>query len=468
MSKITQEPPRIIIKDFEKLIFDNLNKEGATPSKACIPFRDDLALNKERQVWLVPVKYLRFRKDNHRIVTDVTSYEANNGPLEEDKKESQKIIKEMLEKKDPVKTDELVASIKHISQTDPAVITADGFLVNGNRRKMAFERLHYETKSERYKRMKVVILPGNLNNQGPLPTRKDIKRIEGRYERQRDGKSKFTMYDQAVGIRENINDGFTLEEQLRDDPRYNSLSDEDLKKVIIEWENEYLKPVAAIDRYLKWVKRPFLYDTITDRWQAFYDYHNSVIKNKLENENYRLKNNISEDEASEIEEIAFKIIRKKDIPKLGKLHQIMRDLLRLYLNNEDSKKYLRRFLDHVDDDLSENDQIDDMGNELSSFEKDVIWAENNATEIIKNLVEAKNAATRNIAQQKPLTLLEDALKKLNHEELTGETFNIQTKDAKTAMKLSQEIASRGDELKHIFFTIHKSPEELKKMHKKNK
>lgn len=468
MSKITQEEPRRIIDDFEKIIDESKDPKGAEPSTACIPFRDDLTLNTTRDVWMIPVQYLRFRKDNHRIISDIKSYEANHGPLEEDKKEAQKIIKEMLENKDPVKTVELIASIKHIKQTDAAVITADGFLVNGNRRKMAFEKLYEKTKDEQYKRMKVVILPGNINKDGPPPTKKDIKRIENRYQTQKDGRSMFTMFDQALGIRDNDNDGFTLEEQLRDDPRYHSLSDKDLKTVMKQWDDDYIKPLEAIDNYLRWVNRPSLYDTVTERWQAFYDYHNSVIKNKLDNENWRLKNNISEDEIGEIEEIAFKIIRKKDIPKFGQLHKIMRDFLKWYINSENSKKYLRKFLDHVDDDLPENKQTDEENNELTDLEKDIIWGENNANEITKNLVEARKSAEWDAAQVKPLTLLEEALKKLNHEELTRETFNIKTKDAKTALSLSSEIGKRANELEHIFYDIDKSPEKLVHKHKKNK
>ena len=43
------------------------------------------------------------------------------------------------EDKDPEKTDILMKSIEHVGQSDPAIITCDGFLINGNRRKMVLE-----------------------------------------------------------------------------------------------------------------------------------------------------------------------------------------------------------------------------------------------------------------------------------------------------------------------------------------
>ena len=99
----------------------------------------------------VPVEILRFRKNNGRISSDVLSYEKNTGPLSERSEKAKKILRKFLEDKDPKKTRELINSIKLSGQRNAAIITADGFLINGNRRKMALDKLWEETKDERYK-----------------------------------------------------------------------------------------------------------------------------------------------------------------------------------------------------------------------------------------------------------------------------------------------------------------------------
>lgn len=113
--------------------------------KQAIPFRPDIHTKKVRQVYLVPTTLLRFRKENGRIASDVESFEESHELLDETKKSDQDQLRKFLEEKDPEKTETLVRSLEHESQQDPAVITADGFLINGNRRKMALEILQART-----------------------------------------------------------------------------------------------------------------------------------------------------------------------------------------------------------------------------------------------------------------------------------------------------------------------------------
>ena len=76
--------------------------------------------------------------------------------------------------------DNLVKLIKAQGQRQPAVMTADGFLINGNRRKLALDRLYKESsQNEQYRFLKVVILPGS--NDAERPTYQDIAKLENRY-----------------------------------------------------------------------------------------------------------------------------------------------------------------------------------------------------------------------------------------------------------------------------------------------
>lgn len=216
--KISTIAERKIIEDFAKEI--SLKKEtGIHPEKTVIDFRNDRLKGKdgERYVYLVPTKLLRFRKDNGRIASDVYSYEKQNGILDETLDTTQEIIRKFLTNKDEENNIKLRNLIKHSGQIEPAIITCDGFLINGNRRKMVIEDLYERTKEKKYETMKVVILPGADDEGGP-PTIKEIEQIENRYQLQSDGKSEYTNFDRAISIQRKIASGMSLEEQLKDDP----------------------------------------------------------------------------------------------------------------------------------------------------------------------------------------------------------------------------------------------------------
>ena len=168
MEPITIPKLREIDPDFALEIKRRRTK--VSPPKTVIYFRNEHIKGIERDIWEVPIELLRYRVDNGRISSDVESYRKLHGPLLEKDNKAQEIIASFLDRKDPDLTDILVKSIKHTGQKEPAIITCDGFLINGNRRKLALEKLKYPT-------MKVVILPGPDDEGGP-PTLLEIEQIE--------------------------------------------------------------------------------------------------------------------------------------------------------------------------------------------------------------------------------------------------------------------------------------------------
>ena len=188
MPRIATDPPRVIVEDFCALI-QRKKTGGPRPAKAVINFRNEKKDGIERPVELVPLDLLRYRADNGRIASDVLNYVKENGPLDEKDAEAQAILEKFLHDKDPEKTDILMKSIAHTGQTDPAIVTCDGFLINGNRRRMVLEKLRraHPGNSE-YETMKVVILPGPGEAGGP-PSLLEIERLENRYQLQSEGKS---------------------------------------------------------------------------------------------------------------------------------------------------------------------------------------------------------------------------------------------------------------------------------------
>src|SRR5947209_269899 len=140
MKKLTTDGTREIIGDLAREIKRRAHG-GPKPTKTVIDFRTDRTSGRERDVYFVPVELLLYRKDNGRIASDVLSYERMHGKIVEASEEGQATLRKFLEEKDKEKTEELKRSTEHDDQRDPAIITCDGFLINGNRRKMVFEML---------------------------------------------------------------------------------------------------------------------------------------------------------------------------------------------------------------------------------------------------------------------------------------------------------------------------------------
>jgi hypothetical protein len=139
MEPITTNAKREIVEDFARVIREK-KTQGAKPEKTVINFRTERIDGFERPIERVPLDLLRYRKDNGRIASDVLNYEKSRTLLDEKDKDAQEILRKFLEDKDAEKTDILLKSMEHAGQIEPAIITCDGFLINGNRRKMVLEK----------------------------------------------------------------------------------------------------------------------------------------------------------------------------------------------------------------------------------------------------------------------------------------------------------------------------------------
>ncbi|MDT0676472.1 hypothetical protein [Autumnicola musiva] len=454
---------RPIIQKF-KTIIDGINQDATAPSSDVIDFRNELKERFPRDVKSIPTKYLRFRKNNGRIIADVESYEKeNNVVLNEEDDSTQEKLREFLLNNDKEKNEELKRSLSQKGQQRPAIITCDGFLINGNRRKMALEEL-YNSKNQnsQYEMMRVIILPEEV-------TELEIQRIENRYQLQSEGKSEYQGLNRAIKFKRNIENGFTLAAQLRDDPNYHELSDRDFKKQVKKFEKDFIKPLECVDKYLNTFERDGMYNTISEnakdregRWQAFIDYSNFKT-GTLENERKTTQLKIKENEKGRIENAVFKIIRKRSLSvkgtDLGKVHEFVRKVPK-YLANDEAKKLILEIAD-VPEDIPEELKYDKSGNKLSEREIDEKWGANNREKILGNLIKAYGHLSNQEQRDKPLELLEDALKKLQHDNLKIENMGIDYYGK--ALDLTKNII---EEAEKIHKAIDDARYKMKKLSKK--
>ena len=463
MTRISTDQLRPIIDDFADLI-KNRRRDTARPTTAVIDFRNDRQVRKERNVYEIPIGILRFRKDNGRIASDVLSYETNFRPLTEIQKEDQETLGKFLLEKDPQKTEELKNSLLQAGQLDPAIITCDGFLINGNRRKLALEMLSKKYPGdERFLTMKVVILPGKGEEGGP-PTLKEIEQIENRYQLMSDGKAEYYNFDRALTIRRKIETGMTLEEQLRDDPNCANLSSKDFNKEMKRIADEYLGPLECVDNYLENLGRSNLYYTVSKgkddregRWQAFIDYHNNVYK-KLHDKKKLIEMGIRETEIGKIEDAAFKIIRKRDISGAGKVHMIMRQLPKL-LTNPEAKNAIMK-ISEIDSSLPPEECRDIEGKEYDLKDIDKFWGKKNEQQITGLIRKAQGIVEYSHITDTPITLLEIALNKLMDDKMDLQA--IQVSDVQKVWVLIRNIRDRIQYIETKFYHLQKDISKVKK------
>lgn len=461
MSQITKDAVREIIDNFA-LAIKEASATGTKPEKYITNFRNEKAEKFERNIVSIPVSLLRFRKENGRIASDVYSYEKEHGTIREDNAEDQKILAGFLLEKDPEVTEILTKSIQQGGQEEPAIITSDGFLINGNRRKLVLGKLFAKTHDSRFERMRVVILPGKGDQGGP-PTNREIEQIENRYQFFRDGKSEYSNFDRAISVRRKIEVGMSLEEQLKDDPVHAGLSEKEFKKVLQRYENEFLNPLSCVDRYLDHIGKPGMYKLISssiggkeNRWQAFIDYYNYLFK-KLENPAERVKMGVEEKEVGKIEALAFNLIRLRDFSQIRtKLHQLIRELPE-YLANSQAKKEL---LSVATIKTTDDEEPKDDGE--TAQEIDNHWINAHRTEIIRQVNKAKEAVERKDDMEKPIGLLSQSLHKLNHDQMDPSAILVQ--DLPEAMSLAEMIRDRAEELRKEFYQYQKSTENLLSKH----
>lgn len=454
-NKISTDPERKIIAEFAKEVKEKA-EIGPSPEFTVIDFRNDRQRGKagERKVYFVPTDILRFRKDNGRIAADVMSYEKLHGVLIENSAEAQKELRKFLLGLDKENNEKLKHSILHQGQVEPAIITCDGFLINGNRRKMILEELFAEKKDRKFLTMKCVILPAKDNTEFPYseggpPKVIEIEEIENRYQLQKDGKSEYTNFNWAVSTQRKIQDGYSLERQLRDDSSYAHLPEKEFAKKVEEIKENFLYPLEAVDRYLESLGREQLYNTIAEgshdkdgRWYSFIDYYKYVYK-KLQDEKSRTKLGVEEDEVGEIEDICFKIIRKKDFKQLMKTHMVMRKIPSI-LTNRAAKKELMRIADGTSE--LTKPEIEDCNGDIKLI--DGRWGSKNEPLIYGKVKVAVQIVDHDKETENAVTLLQDSLKKLNHENMQPDT--VDAFKIEEALKLCREIQDRAGELESEF------------------
>jgi hypothetical protein len=188
-------------KRIEAAIHQPSAKSEAGKSPVVIAGRKELL-----PVYRLPTSLLAFNIRNGRFAAELKAKEHQLGKvLNPLVPEDQGIIQDLLVTLDRGATELLKRDIKAIGQTDPGIITHDGFVINGNRRLAVLHLLHSEDRTGRFEYLEVVRLPADVSE-------KDLWRIEAGLQLSRDKRLEYGPVNDLLKIREGLNAGLTPEE----------------------------------------------------------------------------------------------------------------------------------------------------------------------------------------------------------------------------------------------------------------
>lgn len=454
-----------IITDKKLVINDKFEKaisiaKGDPIGEDTIEYKDWKKTGKKSPIYRIAIEYCRFRSENGRIKTETLTHATREKPLDDLSSEDQKKIASFLEKSDPAKNEELMKSLKSTGQIEPAIITADGFLINGNRRRWALGKLFETQKRDResYKYINVIILPGHDEKGNMLsdaPTHVDIALLENRLQMRRDGWSEYSVMNKVLSFRSYTDGTVELEELLNDDPNFSELSEKDFKKEVKDWKTENFGTLDLIDLYLESNGMKGDYKKIEHRWESFKELNQKIIS-KFDNKSFKtfLQNfGYSADDQGAITQACFNLIKLKD-PKVAN-----------FKRHTDIIREIKGWMEFKDDFLKLAD-IEDVGDGYKDAdEKDRAWQHKRAGEV-SNLVKALTRLDKKQEQQDgPIDRLKEALKKFDHKHLDEDQIKrlINDNDIEEAMDLCQKIQTASRDLYATLFAAKKKhPKNLKK------
>ena len=206
-------------------------------------------------IYRIPNKMLYFNKSNGRIKAEIIEKEAELGRKfdlwdENDQLEFKKILLSIRREEN----DKIKADLFTNSQTSPGIITCDGIVINGNRRKALFEELYDETSDEKFKYLDVQVLPSDIN-------KSELWLIEAGIQLSAPQQLDYSPINNLLKLREGMNSGLSEKEMAR---RLYGITEE---TILLE-----LDRLKLIDEYLgDFINKPGKYYLIKGLAEHFID-----------------------------------------------------------------------------------------------------------------------------------------------------------------------------------------------------
>ena len=169
-------------------------------------------------VYRIPLEDLVYNQYNGRIASSVKAYECRNHTLDPENDADRAVIEDLLWKSNKDRNDKTMKSLVLNGQLRNGIVTADGVIIDGNRRasllncacgKTVREKNHWSSSEvDKCRFFNAVILPESA-------TSKDIQQLETTYQMGEDEKLDYNPIEKYLKCRDLIDEGFD-ERQIAD------------------------------------------------------------------------------------------------------------------------------------------------------------------------------------------------------------------------------------------------------------
>lgn len=370
---------------------------------------------KKVNVYKIPLEYLIYNKYNGRIGSTVMSYEAQNGKLDAEDANDKKLIEKFLYDSKKDRNDTTMKSLFKDRQQRYGIVTADGVIIDGNRRAMLLNRL-VDKREEMKRTIKDVehckyFLAIILDNDA---TERDIQQLETIYQMGEDDKLDYNPIEKYLKCKQLKNLGFSEKD-------ISGLMSEKPKKI-----EEWLSILNLMEEYLDNYEYNGIYTRLDKTEGPFVDLNSYLESYKKKGANV---SNVDwlydESDISDLKVVSFDYIRARyegkefrDIAKTGKEGSIFffKEIWSQFLHEhmkldvkEDEVKYLRE--KHPDEDLTKL-----LG------ARDTDWTNKVGGNLKGNLRRFSSRLDDKRDSNKPSDLLERALSALQSVDIEQDSF----------------------------------------------
>lgn len=209
---------------------------------------------------------LAFNKANGRIKSEVIEKEAElgRGLFQFDGADSS-ILREMLLSIRSDENQKIKEDLRKNTQISPGIITVDGVVINGNRRKALLEDLYRETHDDKYNYLDAHVLPSDI-------TKSELWLIEAGIQLSAPQQLDYSPINHLLKLSEGLNSGLTIpqmeshiygvtKEQIENDIARLALIDEYLRDFLAKDGKYYLvknlnEHFINLHSILEWANRP--------------------------------------------------------------------------------------------------------------------------------------------------------------------------------------------------------------------
>lgn len=385
----------------------------------------------QQNVYRIPLSFLVYNKYNGRIASAVFSYEKQNGKLDPEKETDNKIIEKYLWESKIERNEFTLDNLKKNGQQRYGIVTADGIIVDGNRRAMLLNKLYRDNGIDHAEYFLAIILPQDA-------TEKDINELEAAYQLGEDDKLDYNPIEKYLKCRQLTKSG-TNEKRIAE------LMGEKESQI-----KEWLEILGLMDKYLS----NYGYDGMYTRLvadTAFVDLFKYLKSYRESNKNTRSMDwQPGKSDLSDLQTICFDYIRAgfevrdiREIAKTGKAGSIF-----FYEGLWDE------FKNEHNNNIPEEKSVEDLRAECASTDlskllrkRDEDWKKEIEDKFTNNLDKHKRRLEDRRDVNKPAILLDRALNTLQQVNITGqEGF---ATDSNTLLLIIADIEKIVCEMKRV-------------------